>query len=102
MNEHLIKYLYEWSDYINLENSKLKPKWISFIEEVNESKINKKDIDRIGFIEAVVKEVGKSPGKPNAEVQDLIKGRIKAGVANLRKPLTERHTYKQQTLKIRT
>ena len=96
MNEHLIKYLYEWSDYINLENSKLKPKWISFVEEDKESKINKKDIDRIGFIEAVlVKEVGKTPGKPNAEeIQDLIKGRIKAGVANLRETIN-RKTYIQ-------
>ena len=54
MNEHLMKYLYEWSDYINLENSKLKPKWISFIQEDSTSKINKRDKERIGFIEAVL------------------------------------------------
>ena len=94
MNEHLMKYLYEWSDYINLGNSKLKPKWISFIEEDNESKINKRDKDRIGFVEAVlIKEVSDSSGKINEQqLEDLIKARTRTGAANLRETI-HRRTY---------
>ena len=96
MNEHLMKYLYEWSDYINLENSKLKPKWISFIQEDNESKINKRDKERIGFVEAVlIKEVSNSSGKlDKQQVEDLITARKRTGAANLRETI-HRRTYIQ-------
>ena len=94
MNEHLMKYLYEWSDYINLENSKLKPKWISFIQEDSDSKINKRDKERIGFVEAVlIKEVSDSSGKINEQqVENLITARKKTGVVNLRETI-HRRTY---------
>tara|TARA_B100000674_G_scaffold496226_1_gene525807 strand:- start:4335 stop:6785 length:2451 start_codon:yes stop_codon:yes gene_type:complete len=94
MNEHLMKYLYEWSDYINLENSKLKPKWISFVQEDSTSKINKRDKERIGFIEAVlIKEESVSRGKINAQqIDDLISARTSTGAANLRETI-HRRTY---------
>ena len=94
MNEHLMKYLYEWSDYINLENSRLKPKWIRFIQEDNESKINKRDKERIGFVEAVlIKEVSVSSSKLSSQnIHDLISARTKTGAANLREEI-HRKTY---------
>ena len=95
MNEHLMKYLYEWSDYLKLENTKLKPKWISFTQEDNETKINKRDKERIGFIEAVlIKEVSISAREINAQQQidTLISARTDIGVANLRETI-HRRTY---------
>ena len=95
MNEHLMKYLYEWSDYLKLENTKLKPKWISFVQEDNETKINKMDKERIGFVEAVlIKEVSISAKEINAQkkIDDLISARTSMGVANLRETI-HRRTY---------
>ena len=54
MNENLIKYLNEWGYYLGLEDIRATPKWIKFIEEDQNGKINMQDNPRIGFVETVL------------------------------------------------
>ena len=94
MNEHLFKYLNEWSEYIELGDIKLKPKWMSFIEEESKAKINKQDFDRTGFVEAVtVKEIVSVPKRRSKDqIEKLKEARKKIGGTSLRDKINRR-TY---------
>ena len=104
MNEHLFKYLNEWSEYIELGDIKLRPKWISFIEEDNQNKINKQDSNRMGFVEAItVKEVVSGPKRQSHEqIEELKESRKKVGGTCLRDKINRRtfiETYEANTVK---